>query len=630
MYNTEQQIVVDHIYGSAVVLAGAGSGKTTTLTGRLESLVSVGIDPLNIVLVTFTRTAAEVMKIRASAVDERCKDIVASTYHKYFSEILRKYGKHIGLSPYYEVVSGSKYNNIIDYVKNNNDKYDEENLPTTATLSKLFGLISNEMFTELNANKYYRANAKAIDDLYKDVRSYSKLQNKLCFDDILLYTRDLLDHEDICELIAKNKFFMVDEFQDTNKVQLDILCQLGRFTDNIMVVGDVSQSIYKFRGARVENIQSFIDFFHCPTYTLSINYRSTQEILDAVNVMMNKNVSSWSYVNMQSNGMFGKKPYFIQHYNDQSQAEWLVRAVKHFVNNEKYDYSQIAIIERQSASSFRLERLLSLNHINFIKVGGLKFTDYIVVSDLLAFLVVATKTHTDKFNWYNILKLIPGIGEKISVKIAEDCDNDDFLLNYEKKKYGPKLKELHENIAGYRAMYKAMKSVSAVLQELSTYYFSLRKETIKNSKMSESAKDEALTKLKSDKEIAKVLIEMAEDYKGVTTFVDDIMLNATIDSSETEDEDKLTITTIHGAKGLEYDIVFIIDSIESVDSQDRYAEDNDDFEEELRCMYVAMTRAKKYLYISCPKFTSQKGITVPSKYIMSILSESKYIQRIVE
>ena len=610
--NVEQMRVVEHLYGPAAVLAGAGTGKTATLIDRIKELSKL-TDPSRIVMLTFTNAAADEMKLRASRVNEKCKDVIACTYHKYCGRILRKYGKAIGIDPSFEILVNKKYQTLIEYVKSSNEYYDSlKDFPSASKLDSIFSILINNEDIDISNLVYgtkYTAYATDIMNLYSDVKKYGLENHKLNFDDMLVYMNDLLNNDEICKKIAESyDFLMVDEFQDTNALQLNILLKLSKYNNNIVVVGDISQSIYKFRGARVENIQKFIDSFSdCEVYKLSLNYRSSSRILDATNSIMENNVSSWDYTYMVSNKEDpGSYPELIVHADDNRQIEWIIRKINDSLDNG-YTLRDIAIIERTSMSSFKLENSLLKLKIPFEKRGGRKFTDYACIDDMISFLSIMIKN--DKFNWFNVLKLIPGIGNKTAVNIAEHCKESNFLDKYNKRKYNEDLILLQNNINMFSKY-----DFDKLFNEVAKYYFKLREEKIEKSKMSNSAKFDAKERIDKDKEIIAILKDMISGYKDLKSFLEDIAL----DSVNTNTEgDRLLITTIHGAKGLEWPIVIIIDCIDKEMS---------DYEEELRCLYVAMTRAETELILSIPRYALVNGNVVYNEVSRFINGSEEYFK----
>lgn len=611
--NIEQQKVAEHIYGPAAVLAGAGSGKTTTLINRITELIKV-TKPDRIVMLTFTNAAADEMKYKASKVNEDCKNVIACTYHKYCGKMLRKYGKAIGIDPSFEILVAKKYQTLIEYVKSSNEYYENlKDFPSASKLDTIFSTVTNNEDITIERMIWgtkYKNYAQDIKNLYNEVKQYGLENHKLNFDDMLVYMNELLNNDAICKKIAESyDFMMVDEFQDTNALQLSILLKLSKYNRNIVVVGDISQSIYKFRGAKVENIENFIDAFSdCAKYTLSVNYRSTGQILDAVNDIMNKNVRSWEYTYMIETKE-GNKPVLINHYDDSRQIDWILAKIKQSVGSG-HSLRDIAIIERKSMSSFKLENTLLKEKIPFKKRGGRKFTDYVCVDDMLSFLSILLKN--DKFNWFNILQLIPGIGSKTATEIANHCKEKNFLEKYKKRKFNDRLLELQSNLQKFDVT-----DLNSLFDEVSKYYFSLREYKIVNSKLSSSAKFDAMENIARDKEIVAILKDMAHSYNNLKSFLEDIALDTL--KTENDDQDQLLITTIHGAKGLEWPIVIIIDAVETEMTDD---------EEELRCLYVAMTRAETDLTISIPRYSILNGTTVRNEFIRFVRDSEDYFEEI--
>lgn len=611
--NIEQQRVAEHIYGPAAVLAGAGSGKTTTLINRITELIKV-TKPDRIVMLTFTNAAADEMKYKASKVNEDCKNVIACTYHKYCGKMLRKYGKAIGIDPSFEILVAKKYQTLIEYVKSSNEYYENlKDFPSASKLDTIFSTVTNNediTIERLIWGTKYRNYAQDIKNLYNEVKQYGLENHKLNFDDMLVYMNELLNNDAICKKIAESyDFMMVDEFQDTNALQLSILLKLSKYNRNIVVVGDISQSIYKFRGAKVENIENFIDAFSdCAKYTLSVNYRSTGQILDAVNDIMNKNVRSWEYTYMIETKE-GNRPVLISHYDDSRQIDWILAKIKQSIGSG-HSLRDIAIIERKSMSSFKLENALLREKIPFKKRGGRKFTDYVCVDDMLSFLSILLKN--DKFNWFNILQLIPGIGSKTATEIANHCKEKNFLEKYKKRKFNDRLLELQSNLQKFD-----ITDLNSLFDEVSKYYFSLREYKIVNSKLSSSAKFDAMENIARDKEIIAILKDMAHSYNSLKSFLEDIALDTL--KTENDDQDQLLITTIHGAKGLEWPIVIIIDAVETEMTDD---------EEELRCLYVAMTRAETDLTISIPRYSILNGTTVRNEFIRFVRDSEDYFEEI--
>ena len=597
--NNEQFNAAMHMKDPAVVISGAGSGKTHTLISRIEHLIDEGVNPERVVMLTFTNAAADEMKYRASQINDQCQKIIATTYHKYCSMILRKYGSPLGIGPGFETLTPAKYKTLIEYVKSSNPLYDTlEGFPSNTKLDTIFSVMINcgislkYLITETS----YEGYENEIMQLFNEVKAYGLANQQLNFDDLLVYMNKLLNIPYVCKAVAESfDYLMVDEFQDTNSLQLKILNKLGEYNKNLMIVGDISQSIYKFRGAQAVNISNFIDTFNPALYTLNLNYRSTQEILDLANSVMNTNKISWTYVDMVSNNKHGNKPKLIYHTDAFDQANSLIDIITEY-QLAGVPLHEIAIIERKSMNSFKLENELTKMKIPFEKRGGMKFTDYACVDDIISFLTIVVNK-ANKFEWFNVLKLIPGIGNKTATVIAENIDN---IEQFSKKKYYLDLMDLMHYVEDWQKL----SDLDALFNDIVPYYFELRRYKIENSKsMTQSAKFDALDKVDRDEKIIRTLQDMAANYTSVKEFLEDIALD-TLKSKEMEPGERLVITTIHSAKGLEWQVVIIIDCLDlnsSVGTKDT------DREEELRCWYVAMTRAKDELIFSVPKTLISSG-----------------------
>ena len=606
--NDEQFKATTHIDGPAVIMAGAGSGKTHTLMSRVGYLVSKGYDPQRILMLTFTNAAADEMKARASnLVDSRCADIVACTYHKFCNMMLRRYGERIGIKDY-TIVSGAEVKNLIEYVKSSEESFKNiKGFPPASTVAAIMSASINkrmeisEILESEDKYKKYTAYSKEISWLIGLVSVYCYENLKFTYDDLLMHMNRLLNDKDVCQKIAKSyQYIMIDEFQDTNDLQEDIVLKISQYNKNIVVVGDISQSIYGFRGANVRNLQNFgSNFDNCKQYVLDLNYRSTQEILDAANAVMNKNVNSWTYYDMSSVNKTGDKPEIVHCYDAYAEARYVCSEIQKY-HNMGIPYSDIAVLERSSMSSFAFENLLTQNHIDFNKVGGMKFMDYECIGDMLAYFSIIVNPY-DLLSWFRVLQLHPCIGNTFAKKVADKCTENAFLTDnpYKKRKFYPELVSLNEHYAEFRSQSDLMSLFDAI----SDFYFDIRTRSVNESTMKEDTRQEMLDKIDHDKNVVSSLRSMAERYGSIVEFVDDIVLDG-VSNIDVDTSELLTISTVHGAKGLEWSVVFILDCIEgafpSKISPDEYGSEKD--EEELRCFYVAMTRAKKTLKLMVPEY----------------------------
>lgn len=623
--NAEQYEAATHTNGPAVIMAGAGSGKTHTLISRISYLVDNWVVPERILLLTFTNTAADEMRERAAKLyDDSCKKVVACTYHKFCNLMLRQYGKYINIKNY-NILTPIENKNLIDYVKSSDIRYrDLKDFPSSKTLMAIYSKAINCQWTIEDTiqknDKWinYIDYVNEITELYDEIVKYCNIVQKYNFDDLLIYMNKLLDEDDLCEKIAtKFDFIMVDEFQDTNNLQEDILLKLSKYNKNIMVVGDISQSIYAFRGANVRHLQHFANNFEtCKTIILNTNYRSSQQILDFANEIMNNNVSSWTYYNMKSyNNKQGVLPQIARPIDMFEQSDNVLSLIKHF-HDTGIPYNDMAIIERGSMSSFNLESELAKLNIPYEKRGGMKFMDYDCIGDMLAYLTIIAKPY-DILSWFRVLKLHPYIGNVTAKKIADTCKIPGFLTDdkYKSRKFCNELDKLDT----YYTYFKNENDFHKVFDKIIEFYFDVRQRAINNSKIKNDARLEAQEALERDQLIVDQLKNMSIKYNTIIAFLDDLALDSI--SEDKLDDDKLIITTIHSAKGLEWKIVFIIDCVNGllpshIDRVTQYNTEED--EEELRCFYVAITRAKDYLYLFAPKIKIIAGTTeraIPTHYL---------------
>ena len=611
--NEAQYQAAMHMNGPAVIIAGAGSGKTHTLMGRVAHLVDNWIPPQRILMLTFTNAAADEMKNRASKLlDERCGEITACTYHKFCNTMLRKYGRAIEVQNY-SILSPAENKNLIDYVKSSSDTYkDLRGFPSSKTIVSIISKsvncqmsIYDTLLSDDNWGRYIDYSAE-LEQLKEEVAKYSFETQKFNYDDLLLYMNKLLDIDEYAKKVASLfDHIMIDEFQDTNNLQEEILVKLSKFNKNIMVVGDISQSIYAFRGANVKNLQNFGDLFEdCALYVLSTNYRSTQEILDLANNVMRTSVCSWEYYDMVADNKNGNKPVLLRPYDEFDQTQKILQTITK-LRHKGLQYKDIAILERGSMSSFGLEAELNKLGIAYEKRGGMKFMDYECIGDMLAYMTIIVKPY-DLLSWFRVLKLHPYIGDVTAKKIADNCKSPDFLIDkrYKNNKFYSELDMLNTDYQAFRSE----KDFHKVFDMIVAFYFETRQRAIEHSRMKEEYREDAKIAIERDKTIVEQLKTMTMRYDKINDFLDDLILDSVSNSEQTDD--MLVISTVHSAKGLEWEAVIILDCINGlfpsyISEEEQFGSEAD--EEELRCFYVSITRAKRYLYLSSPRYRMVGG-----------------------
>ena len=618
--NKFQYEAVMHDKGPALLLAGAGTGKTRTLIYRVAHLIESGVSPESILLLTFTNKAANEMKERAEKMlKEKC-GITACTYHSFCVKMLRFYGKMAGISPDFTIISGPDEADIIDIVKSELNFQKLKNMPSASVFASMLSTCVNKRLTLeelLKEQKYwrFRQNERKLLLLREETKKYKEEHNLFNYDDILLkFDQMLTDYSNIARRIEDTyRYIMVDEYQDTNTLQDSIIRKIRTKNTNLMVVGDDMQSIYKFRGADVQNILSFPKrYTDCKVIYLTENYRSSQEILNLANhVMTNATEGYQKNLRAQFSSQELPKVYGVN--DTKTEAEFVLNRIK-AKHAEGIPYNDICVLYRNSFQSYELEVLLNKAGLDFEKYGGIRFLDRAHIKDILAFLKIYSNPH-DQLSWFRILQLHIGVGKVYAKNISEKCleNGPEHLINecHSRRKYRVYLKKLYEEIMSWED-----KDFLQILNSCCAYYTAVREETIKNQKVdSESTREESLQDLKKDKEDIEILVNMAKDYDSVLDFLDAMTLDAA--KSKENAEDKLILATIHSVKGLEFDTIILLDCVDDILPSTMYIgspEDNED----VRCMYVAVTRAKNTLYMIVPKIVLKYGKAIPgylSRYI---------------
>ena len=618
--NKFQYEAVMHDKGPALLLAGAGTGKTRTLIYRVAHLIESGVSPESILLLTFTNKAANEMKERAEKMlKEKC-GITACTYHSFCVKMLRFYGKMAGISPDFTIISGPDEADIIDIVKSELNFQKLKNMPSASVFASMLSTCVNKRLTLeelLKEQKYwrFRQNERKLLLLREETKKYKEEHNLFNYDDILLkFDQMLTDYSNIARRIEDTyRYIMVDEYQDTNTLQDSIIRKIRTKNTNLMVVGDDMQSIYKFRGADVQNILSFPKrYTDCKVIYLTENYRSSQEILNLANhVMTNATEGYQKNLRAQFNSQELPKVYSVN--DTKTEAEFVLNRIK-AKHAEGIPYNDICVLYRNSFQSYELEVLLNKAGLDFEKYGGIRFLDRAHIKDVLAFLRIYTNP-SDELAWFRILQLHIGIGKVYARNISRKCleYGPEYLIDdcHKRKKYGVHIRKLYDEIQSWEG-----KEFLEILKSSCAYYAKTLENTIRNKKVdSESDREESLQDLERNKEDITILQEMAKDYDSALAFLDATTLDAT--KSKENEEDKLVLSTIHSIKGLEYDTVILLDCIDEILPSARYIgspEDNED----VRCMYVAVTRAKNTLYMMVPKIALKYGKAIPgdlSRYI---------------
>ncbi len=621
--NPAQFEAVSCVEGVYLIIAGAGTGKTRTLVYRVARLIEIGYAPESILLLTFTRKAANEMMNRASLLlDDRCSKIAGGTFHSFANVILRKYAKHLGLENSFTILDQSDSEDVINLIRSQHGLISKEKrFPNKKTLQKIYSLnVNTERKTEeivLEEYPHFFDQLDKIIDVQKLFTEYKRKNNLLDYDDLLVYLKLFLDGDSppTKKMLSNINFVMVDEYQDTNKIQSDIVKGLAKYNNNVMVVGDDSQSIYSFRGANFKNIIEFPKIFpDAKIIKLEENYRSVQPVLDFTNHIIELAAEKYPK-KLFTRKTGGSLPNIVATTTENLQSKFIVDKILE-LTEEGISLNDIAVLFRSSFFSFDLEIELNKAGIPFQKFGGMKFIETAHVKDILAFLRIAFNPK-DVVSWYRVLLLHEGVGPKTAQKIIDLLSSGKLTLshlgNEGYSKISDKLNPLFNLLF---ELTTKQNSPSDKTQMIIDYYHPIFKE-----------KYDDFNKRKKDIEIFH---NITENYKSLDTLLSDMAIEPIIDSIvDVEEEDKeneiLTLSTIHSAKGLEWHSVFIIHAVDGFFPSSKSVDKLDNLEEERRLMYVAATRAKQNLFVTFPMnlFDREAGRTLskPSRFISNLDSD---------
>ena len=616
--------------GYACIIAGAGSGKTRTLMYRVACLIENGVAPEQILAMTFTNKAADEMKQRACALlDERCARITACTYHSFCARVLRQYARTLGLEPGFNILPPQDIRDILKSIRLSL-KYTTRDFPKDAVTASLFSAsINRGVPVEILAKSgdFKNCNLHVIEllKMQEKYAEYKKERNLLDYDDLLVYMLELLEKHDYArnQLSDMYRYIMIDEYQDTNQLQEKIGLLLAQKYGNLMVVGDYGQSLYAFRGADVRNIIEFPNKVPgCKVISLFENYRSTNNIVRLANAIIAQTTET-TPLQMHGQKWADNNPILKVVPGQMQEAEAVEDMLLGMASGGQ-SLGDVAVLFRSSRSVGMLESLLTKDGIAYQKFGGLKFMERQHIRDVLAHLRILAN-NKDRVSWTRVLALQEGIGNSFSNAIADLCEKtgkEGLIRNkYVKRAF-------YKNLV---ALYKFLDSldtgmVEETVQAVSEYYHETVSHSIDIMRTDEYTRREKREELERSMTDISVLCDFAKGYKSINAFTDDLSLEA---KNPVEGQDGcLTLSTIHSAKGLEWGTVIILDCVDTV-FPSTCAEDigSKSDNEELRCMYVAVTRAKDNLYMFAPENKAgYSGIyePVPVSHFLTRIKEPIY------
>lgn len=620
--NAQQFAAVTAADGPALVIAGAGSGKTRTLVYRLAYLIDRGVDPSAILLLTFTRKASQEMLQRAGElIGARSDRVTGGTFHSVANLLLRRYGRPIGLESGFTILDRGDAEDLIALLRNQMGLSEKDRrFPRKGTIAEMFSKAENTLGAlddvVLQEFEHFAEHLEELHKLRLAFTAAKRQRQLLDYDDLLVRLRELVTEHAAVQRTISDCFrsILVDEYQDTNRLQADLVRKLAATHNNVMVVGDDSQSIYRFRGATFRNIMEFPDLFPGATiYKLEENYRSTQPILNLANEIIRGAAEKYSK-RLFTRKLDGPLPAVVQAAGENRQSRFVAQKILE-LREEGVPLSDMAVLFRSSFHAFDLEIELSRRDLPFVKRGGFKFIETAHVKDLLAHLRVI-ENPLDAVSWNRVLLLVGGVGPRRAQQLIASFVTADDPIGVLRDIGGKSSKSLRELAAVLHETRgtEALRPADQV-NEIYRYYLPILKDQY----------DDYPKRMRD----LEHLYAMAERYESLKDFLADLALEppdssvVDVDPADRDDE-RLVLSTIHSAKGLEWQCVFVIWVVDGRFPSLYSFETEEELEEERRLFYVAVTRAKKHLYLSYPVniFDNTTGsiLSKPSRFLDDVPS----------
>lgn len=633
--NKEQQEAVKQTEGPLLIMAGAGSGKTRVLTHRIAYLIEEkSVAPRNILAITFTNKAAREMKDRVrQLVGPESEYMWVSTFHSMCVRILRRDIERIGYNRNFSIIDSSDQLTVMKQVLKNLNidpkQYDPRAMIGQVS-NKKNELITPEQATS-SANNYYE---KQVAEIYTNYQNMLRKNHVLDFDDLIMETIHLFKR--VPEVLQyyqhRFQYIHVDEYQDTNHAQYYLVKQLSSRFHNLCVVGDSDQSIYRWRGANIANILSFEkDYPSAKTIFLEQNYRSTKSILDAANHVINHNTGR-KPKNLWTDNDEGKKINYYHARTEREEAHFITEKIQDLLTDGRYNPDDIAILYRTNAQSRTIEDTLMKANMTYQIIGGLKFYDRKEIKDIIAYLRLITNPADDISFERIVNEPKRGIGAASVDRLRayatmQDISLFDAILEVEATSVPKRaanalmnFRNMMDDFIKQQEFLSATDMVELVLERTEYEAMLKNEQTI-----------EAQARLENIAEfmtVTKDFEQTSAEDKSLVAFLTDLALIADIDSmdedEETDIEEKITLMTLHSAKGLEFPIVFLIGLEEGIFPHSRSMMDEEEMQEERRLAYVGITRAEQELYLTHAQMRTLYGRTnmnPMSRFISEIPTE---------
>ncbi|HDQ22983.1 MAG TPA: ATP-dependent helicase [Candidatus Uhrbacteria bacterium] len=625
--NKEQLDVVLNGEGPCLVLAGAGSGKTRTLVYRVAYLVEKGIDPKNILLVTFTNKAAKEMLNRVEVL-LKCqpKGLWGGTFHHIGNIILRRYAKNLGYDNKFTILDQEDSKTLLKAVMGElNLNYKDKYFPKADVIQNIISFSQNSQkpISEVIELKYSYLDPKLILVIETINKAYQKKKlktNVMDFDDLLINWLKLLKKDKTVKKRLANqfKYILVDEYQDTNKIQSEIIKELGAAHNNVLVVGDDCQSIYSFRAADINNILSFPkNFKGAKIFKIETNYRSSPEILNLANESIANNLNQYQKA-LNTIIDHKQKPALVALRDGEQQAHFVCQRILE-LQEEGISLKDMAVLFRSSFQALEMELELNKRNIPYQMRGGIKFFEQAHIKDVVAYLKIINNWQ-DELSWKRVLLLYEGIGPANAQIIWQEISK---LAS---------IKSAAEQLVRIPAGFKVLRSLEK-LNGLLKFLLETHEDFIASS-IRQILKADYEDYLKANFENAKDRLEdlnqlanFALQYEKLEDFLSDVTLSEGFKGESVEGykegpDEALILSTIHQAKGLEWKYLFVIGLVEGQFPHYKIYDHPEEIEEERRLFYVAVTRAKDELYLTYPiisfSFTTGQNINKPSQFIAEL------------
>ena len=612
--NDKQYEAVINTDGPCLVIAGAGSGKTKVLTHKIAYLMQEkDIKPWNILAITFTNKAANEMKERVEAlVGDDAKDMWIGTFHSICVKILRRFIDRIGFDHSFVIFDTSDQRTLIKECLKDlkiDDKMFTDRIVQFEISNAKNDMKEPEEYEAMVKGDYRREKIASVYNLY---RRRLKENNAIDFDDIINYTIKIFKENDDVLDYYTNKFnyILVDEYQDTNKSQFTLIRLLAKAHGNITVVGDNDQGIYSFRGADISNILNFEkDFKGTKIIKLEQNYRCTQNILNAANSVIKNNEVKYKK-KLWTENEEGALPTFHVSDDEYDEGRYIVEEINHLRREEYYKYSDFAILYRMNSQSRAIEEILGREAIPYKIVGGLKYFERKEIKDIIAYLRLINNTSDNLALKRIINEPKRGIGKTSLDKIqaiSEQTGIPMYQIIKEADQYG--LSRVYSNAQGF------IEVIEDLISKKDEYTITeLIKHTLKETGYTKALEDEnsieAENRIENLEEFLTIAVQFEEEEadNDLSTFLEGITLSSDIDGMD-EEEESVTLMTLHSAKGLEFPVVFLVGMEEGIFPGYKSIGEPKELEEERRLCYVGITRAKNNLYLTCSRQRTMFGST---------------------